>query len=79
MIKDIVKQNDFLEKYEQTAICGDDFCLPQSAVFIKEDEYNGKIFWGIYDAEGTRLAVTEDRACAFELARQNDYQANSVH
>ena len=56
-----------------------ELCFPESAVFIKEDEYNGKIFWGIYDAEGTRIAVTDNRECAFALARQNDFTPSSVH
>ena len=54
-------------------------CLPESAVFIKEDEYQGKIFWGIYNLEGIRIAVTDNRECAFVLARQNDLEPQSAH
>ena len=54
-------------------------CLPESAVFIKEDEYQGKVFWGIYNLEGIRIAVTDDRECAFALARQNDLEPQSAH
>jgi hypothetical protein len=55
------------------------FCFPETAVFIKEDEYNGKIYWGIYDADGVRIAVTDDRECAFMLAKQNDLLPQSAH
>ena len=50
-----------------------------NTVFIKEDLQNGKCFWGIYDAEGNRMAVTENRDCAFVVARQNDFEPCSVH
>jgi len=55
------------------------FCLPEAAVFIKEDEYNGKVIWGIYDADGVRIAVTDDRECAFVIAKQNDLLPHSAH
>ena len=48
-------------------------------MFIKEDEYDGKIYWGIYNAEGVRIAVTDDRECAFMLAKQNDLLPQSAH
>lgn len=56
-----------------------DLCFPQASVFIKEDEENGKFFWSIYDSEGVRIAVTDNRECAFAIARQNDFVPNSVH
>lgn len=55
------------------------FCIPEDAVFIKEDKYNGKVIWGIYNSEGERIAVTDDRECAFVIARQNDLVPSSVH
>jgi hypothetical protein len=79
MNKNYADYKDFSDNCENIATYDAGFDLPEATVFIKEDEYNGKMLWSIYDAEGVRLAVTEDRACAFEIARQNDYQANSVH
>lgn len=35
--------------------------------------------YAIHDAEGARLALTDDRALAFALARQHDKQPVSVH
>ena len=72
--------NEFLAKDDKEALSFDiDLCFPHASVFIKEDEQNGKFFWGIYDAEGTRIAVTDNRECAFAIARQNDFVPSSVH
>ena len=65
--------SEFLETYDAG------FCLPDDAVFIKEDEYKGKFFWGIYNSDGERIAVTDDRECAFVIARQNDLNPRSAH
>ena len=51
--------------------------LPDNAV---EDEAGEpRRLFGIHDAEGARLALTDDRDLAFALARQNDKQPLSVH
>ena len=67
------------ELFELSSLTDASMCFPESAVFIKEDEYQGKIFWGIYNLEGIRIAVTDDRECAFALARQNDLDPQSAH
>lgn len=78
MNKEIDYSKDTHQSYEVAAY-DIGLCFPETAVFIKEDECNGKNFWAIYDAEGTRIAVTDDRECAFVLARQNDFIPSSVH
>ena len=78
MNKEIDKENLLSEDYVLSAY-DIGLCFPETTVFIKEDEYNGKYFWGIYDSEGTRIAVTDNRECAFALARQNDFIPSSVH
>lgn len=70
---DLRQDAEFQELYDAG------FCLPDEAVFIKADECNGKSFWGIYNADGERVAVTDNRECAFALARQNDFEPCSVH
>lgn len=49
------------------------------AAFIKYDMYEGKPMWMIYDAEGERVAATDDRDFAFIVAKQNDLTPYSVH
>lgn len=53
--------------------------MEEKVAFIKHDFIEGKSIWGIYDAEGVRLAATESRDFAFVVARQNDYIPYSVH
>ena len=50
-----------------------------NVAFIKQDVYEGKNMWLIYDAEGERVAATDDREFAFIVARQNDLDPYSVH
>ena len=47
--------------------------------FIKPTEWQGTAGYGIYAAEGTRIAVVSDRDAAFALARQHDLDPVSVH
>ncbi len=51
----------------------------EKVAFIKHDFIDGKSIWGIYDAEGMRLAATDSRDFAFVVAKQNDYVPYSVH
>jgi len=54
-------------------------CEQNRTVFIKGDVRNGKYLWGIYDTEGNRIAMTDNRDFAFVAARQNDFIPYSVH
>ena len=74
-----IKIEDMNQSLELKSIYDAGFCFPETAVFIQEDEYDGKIYWGIYDADGIRIAVTDDRECAFILAKQNDLSPQSAH
>ena len=56
-----------------------EICEQNRTVFIKGDVRNGKYLWGIYDAEGNRIAMTDNRDFAFVAARQNDFIPYSVH
>lgn len=47
--------------------------------FIKSDKNNNNGVWEIYGADGTKLAATDNRECAFLVARQNDLEPQSVH
>lgn len=49
------------------------------AAFIKHDLFEGKLMWMIYDAEGERIAATDDRDFAFIVAKQNDLTPYSAH
>ena len=35
--------------------------------------------WSIYAADGERIAMTDDRDFAFVMAKQNDFNPQSVH
>ena len=47
--------------------------------FIKSDKTKNNGVWEIYGADGTKLAATDNRECAFWVARQNDLEPKSVH
>ncbi len=49
------------------------------AAFIKYDLYEGKPMWMIYDADGERVAATDNRDFAFIVAKQNDLIPYSAH
>ncbi len=51
----------------------------ENVAFIKPDMYDGHRMWGIYGADGTKLAAADNRAFAFVMARQNDLEPKSVH
>ena len=51
----------------------------EHSAFIKQDMYDGKKLWLIYDAEGERIAATDSREFAFVVARQNNLNPCSVH
>lgn len=69
---------------ENSVWCDDDwlslFCYNEENVaFIKSDGNKNNSVWEIYDADGTKLAATDNRECAFMVARQNDLDPQSVH
>lgn len=70
---------DIYSEPEWPDVCEDDGCGTAKNVFIKKLFQNGKCLWGIYDAEGERLAVTDNRDVAFVVARQNDFVPCSLH
>ena len=60
----------------------------QPIVYVREvtpeevpDELRGTTdrLYAVHDAEGNRLAVTQDRGVAFALAKRNDMVPLSVH
>ena len=69
--------------------------LPSDIVYVRElrpeeaqalppgttadEEGEPRRLFAIHDAEGARLALTDDRDLAFALARQHDKQPLSVH
>jgi len=61
-------------------------CFPElcdwndaNVAFIKPDICDGRKMWLIYDAEGEKIAATDNRDFAFIVARQNDLEPCSVH
>ncbi len=66
-------------------VLGDDGVLSMltyeedNVAFIKSEKHESKRIWEIYDADGTKLAATDNRECAFIMARQNDFNPHSVH
>lgn len=38
-----------------------------------------QVLYAVHDADGARLALVQDRALAFTLARQNELRPVSVH
>jgi hypothetical protein len=36
-------------------------------------------FYAVHDEDGARMAIVTDRALAFVMARQNEYEPVSVH
>lgn len=54
-------------------------CDEDNVAFIKEERCDSKWIWEIYDADGTKLAATDNRECAFIVAKQNDFNPYSVH
>jgi len=48
--------------------------LPIAAVVPK-----GLRFWALHTEDGTRVAIVDDRAAAFDVAREHDLAPLSVH
>lgn len=55
------------------------FWNDENVAFIKSGVENGKCMWSIYAADGERIAMTDDRDFAFVMAKQNDFNPQSVH
>ena len=61
MNKNYADYKDFSDNCENIATYDAGFDLPEETVFIKEDEYNGKMLWsiwcqiGCYGKSGMRL------------------------
>lgn len=60
----------------------------QAIVYVREispaempDELRGQItrLYGVHDADGNRLALTQNRHAAFALAKHNHMVPHSVH
>ncbi len=51
----------------------------EKAAFIKHDMYDGKMMWMVFDADGERIAATDDRDFAFVVAKQNNLTPYSAH
>ncbi|MDY4841133.1 MAG: DUF1150 family protein [Alphaproteobacteria bacterium] len=63
---------------EELAIWYEDW-NDENLAFIKYDNYEGDKMWVIYGADGSRIAVTDNRDFAFWVARQRDLEPCSVH
>ncbi|MBE6459085.1 MAG: DUF1150 family protein [Alphaproteobacteria bacterium] len=59
-------------------LTGDEWNDDNSA-FIRRGEYKGQQMWLICNAEGERIAATDNRDFAFIVAKQNDMEPYSVH
>ena len=46
---------------------------------LREQAPGKEVVYAVHDADGERLALVENRALAFSLARQNDMAPVSVH
>jgi hypothetical protein len=59
------------------------YVRPVNAIDLPEDILthlpHATQFYAIHHADGDRMAVVADRALAFVVARQNDYDPVSVH
>ena len=63
------------------------FDIPSDIVYVREvpaeelptEARSGKRVYAIHDAEGARLALTDDRKLAFRLARRHERTPVSVH
>ena len=51
----------------------------ENVAFIKNSIVSNNEIWGVYNAEGTQLAVVDSRDFAFVVARQNNLNPRSVH
>ncbi|MCP4330392.1 MAG: DUF1150 family protein [Alphaproteobacteria bacterium] len=47
--------------------------------YVKPITVDGRLVFAIHGADGSELAVFEDRETAFVAARRNDFEAVSVH
>lgn len=72
-------ESDYYTEPDALGLRDYDFCETNKTVFIKGDVHKGKCLWGIYDIEGNRMAMTDSRAFAFVVAKQNDFVPCSVH
>ncbi len=50
-----------------------------TAAYIKRVEVDGGTAYAIFGADGSQLAVMDDRDVAFAAARQHDLEPFSVH
>ena len=64
---------------EIEGLLGEDEWNDNNSAFIKQGEYDGKPMWLICNAEGEKVAATDNRDFAFIVARQNDMEPHSVH
>ncbi len=62
------------------------FSIPSDIVYVREvppeelpAEAGGRRVYAIHDAQGARLAMTDDRRLAFRLARRHERTPVSVH
>lgn len=68
-----------LEEIDSEALSELSFWNDENVAFIKSGVENGKCRWSIYAADGERIAMTDDRDFAFVMAKQNDFNPQSVH
>lgn len=68
-----------LEEIDAEALSELSFWNDENVAFIKSGVENGKCMWSIYAADGERIAMTDDRDFAFVMAKQNDFNPQSVH
>ncbi len=51
----------------------------EEIAFIRKEMQDGEDMWSIYYADGTKLAITDDREYAIVMAKQNNLTPVSVH
>ena len=47
--------------------------------YVKSVEVDGRVAYAIHAADGTNMAVVDDRGLAFAAIRQHDLEAVAVH
>lgn len=51
----------------------------EDIAFVKQITVDGRPIYGVYSADGTRIAAFDSRELAFAAVRQNDLEPVSVH
>ena len=51
----------------------------QHVAFVKRIEAKGQVSWSIHLADGSQIAVADDRDVAFAAVRQQDLEPLNVH